>query len=58
MKIIFYYHTNKTHFHKKGFSFGLVLRVRVFVTWNSQETKAISCNILSPEIDMKFVRYC
>ena len=26
----FYYHANKTHFHKKGFALGLVLRVRVF----------------------------
>ena len=30
VKIIFYYHANKTHFHKKGFALGLVLRVRVF----------------------------
>ena len=28
----FYYHANKTHFHKKGFALGLVLRVRVFGT--------------------------
>ena len=28
----FYYHANKTHFHKKGFSPGLVLKVRVFGT--------------------------
>ena len=27
-----YYHANKTHFHKKGFALGLVLRVRVFGT--------------------------
>ena len=26
------YHANKTHFHKKGFALGLVLRVRVFGT--------------------------
>ena len=32
MKIIFYYHANKTHFHKKGFALGLILRVRVFGT--------------------------
>ena len=30
--MIFYYHANKTHFHKKGFALGLVLRVRVFGT--------------------------
>ena len=28
----FYYHANKTHFHKKGFALGLILRVRVFGT--------------------------
>ena len=28
----FYYHELKTHFHKKGFALGLVLRVRVFGT--------------------------
>ena len=30
--MIFYYHANKTHLHKKGFALGLVLRVRVFGT--------------------------
>ena len=34
MKMIFYFHANITHFHKKGFALGLVLRVRVF--WNSE----------------------
>ena len=28
----FYYHENKTHFHKKGFALGLVLIERVFGT--------------------------
>ena len=28
----FYYHANKTRFHKKGFVNGVVLRVRVFGT--------------------------
>ena len=32
MKMILYYHAIKTHFHKKGFALGLVLRVRVFGT--------------------------
>ena len=32
MKMTFYYHANKTHFHNKGFALGLVLRVRVFGT--------------------------
>ena len=32
VKMTFYYHANKTHFHKKGFARGLVLRVRVFGT--------------------------
>ena len=29
MKRIFYYHANKTHFQKKGFALGLVLRVEL-----------------------------
>ena len=32
MKIIFYSHSNITHLHKKGFAFGLVLKVRVLGT--------------------------
>ena len=31
-KLFFYYHANKTHFHKKGFPLGLVLRERIFGT--------------------------
>ena len=30
LKMIFYSHANKTHFHKKGFPLGLILKVRVF----------------------------
>ena len=30
VKMSFYYHVNKTHFHKKGFALGLVLGVGVF----------------------------
>ena len=29
MKIIFYSHANKTHYHKKGFALRLVSKVRV-----------------------------
>ena len=32
MKLIFYSHANKTHFLKRGFLIGLVLKVRVFGT--------------------------
>ena len=32
MEIIFYSHANKTHFHKKGYAPGLILKVRVFGT--------------------------
>ena len=32
VKMIFYYHANKTNFHKKGFALNLVLRARVFGT--------------------------
>ena len=32
MKMISYSHANKTHFHKKGFTLGLVVKVRVFGT--------------------------
>ena len=31
---------NKTHFHKKGFAIGLILRVRVFGTWKWPITAA------------------
>lgn len=30
--MIFYYHSNKSYFHKKGFAIGLVLSVKVFGT--------------------------
>ena len=33
-EMIFYYYVNKTHFHKKGFALGLVLRVRVLELGN------------------------
>ena len=32
MEMIFHSHANKTHFHKKGCAFGLILIVRVFGT--------------------------
>ena len=32
MEMIFYSHTNETHFHKKGFALSLVLKVRIFGT--------------------------
>ena len=32
--MIFYSHANKTHFHKKGFALNLVLKMRIFGTWN------------------------
>ena len=32
VKMIFYYHAKKTHFHKKGFAPDLVLKVGVFET--------------------------
>ena len=31
-KMIFYSHANKTHYHKKGWALGLILKVRVFET--------------------------
>ena len=34
MKIIFYSHANKTHFHKEGFALSLVLKVRVLEPGN------------------------
>ena len=33
MKMIFNYDANKTHFHNKGFTLSLVLKVRFFGTW-------------------------
>ena len=32
MEMIFHSHENKTHFHKKGCAFGIILKVRVFGT--------------------------
>ena len=32
MKMIFYSHVDKTHFHKKSFALSLLLKVRVFGT--------------------------
>ena len=32
MKMIFYSHANKAHFHKEDFTLGLVVKVRVFGT--------------------------
>ena len=32
MEIIFHFHANKTHFHKKGCAPSLILKVRVFGT--------------------------
>ena len=32
LQMIFHSHANKTHFHKKGCTLGLILKVRVFGT--------------------------
>ena len=32
MEMIFHFHVNKTHFHKKGCALGIILKVRVFGT--------------------------
>ena len=32
MEMIFHFHANKTHFHKKGCALGFILKVRVFGT--------------------------
>ena len=32
MEMIFHFHANKTHLHKKGCALGLILKVRVFGT--------------------------
>ena len=34
MKMIFHSHANKTHFHRKGFVLGIILKIRGF--WNSE----------------------
>ena len=33
MEMIFHFHANKTHFHKKCCVLGIILKVRVFGTW-------------------------
>ena len=35
MKMFFFSHGNRTHFHNKGFAHSLVLKVRVFGTQNA-----------------------
>ena len=32
MEIIFHSHANKTHFHRKGCAFSLIMKMRVFGT--------------------------
>ena len=32
MEMISHFHANKTHFHERSCAFGLILKVRVFVT--------------------------
>ena len=51
--MIFYYHTNKTHFHKKGFALGLVLRVRVFLTrkWPISDFVSRVCIVSFPFVN-------
>ena len=34
VEMIFHFHANKTHFHKKGSALGIILKVRVFGTRN------------------------
>ena len=42
-EMIFHSHANKTHFHKKGCSLGLILKVRVFGTRKSPITYVKIC---------------
>ena len=53
MQMTFHSHANKTHFHKKGWAFGLILKGRVLGTrkWPIRmkgNSKSISGNSLSP----------
>ena len=53
MEMTFHSHANKTHFHKKGWAFGLILKGRVLGTrkWPIRmkgNSKSISGNSLSP----------
>ena len=46
MTAILYSHTNKTHYHKKGFALMLVLKVRIFGTrkWVIYYCSVLRCN--------------
>ena len=46
VKMILYFHANKTYFHKKGFALSLVYRVRVFVTRKWSVTVYTSTSLL------------
>ena len=42
MEMIFHFHANETHFHKKGCALGIILKVRVFGT---RKWPIVHCNI-------------
>ena len=50
MEMIFHSHANKTHFHKKGWAFGLILKVKVFETrkWPIAPPQSFLCMNRSP----------
>ena len=52
VEMIFHSHEKKTHFHKKGCTLGLILKVRVFGTRNSPTVYnlATTSNLLHPKI--------
>ena len=44
MEMIFHPHANKTHFHKKGWALGLILKVGVFGTRKSLTGISLKCS--------------
>ena len=56
MRMIFYFHANKTHFHKKGCALGLILKVKVFGTRKGPICFSLFCAIVretSTEMEVK-----
>ena len=45
MKMICHSHANKTHFHKKGFTYDLILKVRGFGTRKWPKLSSRSCDM-------------
>ena len=57
MKMIFHFHANKAHFHKKGCVLGLILKVRAFETrkWSITIQESGEIHLIVPYIEHPYV---